>query len=164
MLLGSDNDERRQAAFATLLELDRLDIVKAAWSKDENKSIDFGDIRETNLRLAAHLTRHWDRVEKVFGESFWEQVGWVSDDFLTEMAAHTTDSDLLDKIIDKHQGGNRERSTVLSLRIRSRQWRGTPRLCDLCFNLVRNFRLSELGGGGSGGCCGRNTRRAVRRR
>ena len=134
-VVGLDRDERGQAAFAALLELDRLDIVKAAWSGDKNKNITFGDRRETNLRLAAHLTRHWDRVEKVFGESFWEQVGWVSDDFLTEMAAHTTDSDLLDKIADKLQRGDQ------TLRIRARQWRGTPRLRDLCFNLVRDFRV-----------------------
>ena len=133
--VGFDNNERRQAAFSALLELDHLDIVKAAWSGDKNKNTDFGDRRGTNLRLAAHLTRHWDRVEKVFGESFWEQVGWVSDDFLTEMAAHTTDSDLLDKIADKLQRGDQ------TLRIRARQWRGTQRLRDLCFNLVRDFRI-----------------------
>lgn len=142
-VVGLDRDERGQAAFAALLELDRLDIVKAVWSGDKNKSIDFSDIRESNLRLADHLTRHWDRVEKVFGENFWEQVGWVSDDFLTEMAAHTTDSDLLDKIIDKRQGGNQEEITAPLLQIRARQWRGTPRLRDLCLTLVRNFHVSN---------------------
>ena len=141
-VVGSlDNNERRQAPFAALIELDRLDIVKASWSGDKNKSIDFGDRRGTNLRLAGHLTLHWGRVVRVFGESFWEQGGWVSDDFLTEMAAHTTDSELLDKIADKLQRGKRERPTTLSLRIRARQWRGTPRLRDLCFSLVRDFRI-----------------------
>ena len=142
-VVGPDHRERRQAAFSALLELDRLDIVKAAWSEDEHGRMDLSDVGNTNLRLAVHLTRCWDRVAKVFGESFWEQVRWVSDDFLTEMAAHTTDLDLLDKIIDKHQAGNQERPTVASLQIRARQWRGTPRLHDLCLTLVRDFHVTN---------------------
>ena len=143
--IGPDLRERRQAAFSALLELDRLDIVKAAWSEDKHSRMDFGDIgvREPNLRLAAHLIRHWDRVAKVFGESFWEQAGWVSDDFLTEMAAHTTEPDLLDMIVDKLQGDSRERSATSLLQTCARQWRGTPRLRDLCLTLVRDFHVTN---------------------
>ena len=142
-VVGPDHRERRQAAFAALLDLDRLDIVKAAWSENESGRMDLGGIGETNLHLAAHLTRHWDRVAKMFGESFWERVAWVADDVLTEMAAHTTDPDLLDKIINKHQGDNQEKLTAPSLQIRARQWRGNPRLHDLCLTLVRDFHISN---------------------
>ena len=85
LVTGPDHRERRQAAFSALVELGRLDIVKAVWSKDgRRRTADFGGIRETNLRLAAHLTRRWNRIAKAFGESFWDQVGWVPDDFLME--------------------------------------------------------------------------------
>ena len=38
---GPDHTERRQAAFSALLELDRLDVVKAAWLEDKGKRINF---------------------------------------------------------------------------------------------------------------------------
>ncbi|MDE0400586.1 MAG: NACHT domain-containing protein [Candidatus Poribacteria bacterium] len=143
LVIGPDHRERRQAAFSALLELDRLDIAKNAWSGDEMRNMDFGKALQTNLRLAAHLTRHWDQVSKTFSESFLEQVGWVPDEFLTEMAAYTTDPDLLDKIIDRLTGGRQERPTASSLRICARQWRGTPRLRELCLTLVRDFHISS---------------------
>ena len=143
LVIGPDHRERRQAAFSALLELNRLDIAKNAWSEDEMRNMDFGKALQTNLRLASHLTRHWDQVSKTFSESFLEQVGWVPDEFLTEMAAYTTDPDLLDKIIDRLTGGRQERPTASSLRICARQWRGTPRLRELCLTLVRDFHISS---------------------
>ena len=77
LVRGPDYKERRQAAFSALLELDRLDIVKNVWSGDEMKKHRLWRSTETNLRLAAHLTRRWDRVSKAFGESFWERVGYL---------------------------------------------------------------------------------------
>ena len=139
--LGPDLGERRQAAFSALLELDRLDIVKTAWSKDERNNIGFGGALKTNLRLAEHLGHRWNGVSKAFGESFWERVDWVPEDFLTEMAARTTDPDLLDKIVDKLRESPPERWTAASLQILARQWRGTPRLRELCLNLIRDFRV-----------------------
>ena len=131
-----------QAAFSALLELDRLDIVKTVWSKDEMKHIGFGGLTESNRSLAAHLVRRWNHISKAFGESFWDQVDWVPDDFLMEMAAHTTDPDLLDMIIDRLKKGNRERGFTPLLQLYARQWRGTPRLRELCLTLVRDFRVS----------------------
>ena len=136
---GPDHTERRQAAFSALLELDRLDVTKAAWLEDEGKRINFSQLGKTNLRLASHLTRRWDRVLRTFGESIWEQMNWVPDDFLTEMAACTTAPDLLNEIIDKFKGGDREKPNVESLQLCARQWRGTPRLRELCLDLLRNF-------------------------
>ena len=143
LVIGPDHQERRQAAFSALLELNRLDIAKNAWSGDEMRNMDFGIVLQTNLRLAAHLARHWDQVSKMFSESFLEQVGWVPDEFLTEMAAYTTDPDLLDKIIDGLTGGRQKRPTASSLRICARQWRGTPRLRELCLTLVRDFHVNH---------------------
>ena len=138
-VIGPDLTERRQAAFSALLELDRLDVVNDVWSKNKEDSINFSGGWQINLRLAAHLTRRWNRVSKTFGESFWERMSWVPDDFLTEMAARTTDPELLDKIIHELKEGNLEKPTVASLQLCARQWRGATRLRELCLLIVRNF-------------------------
>ena len=140
---GPNISERRQASFSALLELDQLDIVKTVWSKDEMQHIDIGGVMKKNPALAAHLARHWNRVSKAFGESFWDRAGWVPDEFLMEMAAHTTNPDLLEKIIDRLTGGRQERPTTLSLQICARKWRGTTRLRELCLTIVRDFHISS---------------------
>ena len=138
-VIGPDYMERRQPAFSALLELDRLNVVKAVWLESNTGNINLSGVLKTNLYLAAHLANHWDRVSKAFGASFWDNVGWVPDNFLMEIAACTTDSDLLDEIIDKFKGGGREKPTVALLQLCARQWRGTPRLRELCLDLVRHF-------------------------
>ena len=85
------------------------------------KYIGYGGVLETNLRLAAHLARRWDRVSEAFGESFWELVGHLQDEFLTEMAAHTTDPDLLDIIIDRPKRDAQKPPTMSSLQLCARQ-------------------------------------------
>ena len=143
IVIGLDHRERRHAAFSALLELDRLDIVKTVWSKDKMNHIDIVGLIERNRSLAAHLVRRWNHISKAFGESFWDQVGWVPANFLMEMAAHTTDPDLLDMIIDRLKKGNRERGFTPLLQLYARQWRGTPRLRELCVTFIRDFRLSS---------------------
>ena len=141
--VGPDLDERRNAAFSALLELDRLDIVETVWSEDKNGTMDFGNGLKTNLRLAAHLARSWDRVLKTFGDNFWGRVGWVPDEFLIEMAAHTTDHDLFNVIIDRLKGGTQETPTMSALQLDAHRWRGTPHLRELCLTLVRDFHVSS---------------------
>ena len=138
--VGPDLDERRQAAFSALLELDRLDIVETFWSEDGMRNINLSRALETNLRLAAHLTYRWDLVSKTFGENFWDQVGWVPEEFLTEMAAHTTDPVLLSKIIDWLKRVDRGTTTTSWLQLCSRLWRGTPRLRELCLTLISDSK------------------------
>ena len=138
--VGPDLDERRQAAFSALLELDRLDIVETFWSEDGMGNVNLSGALETNLRLAAHLTYRWDRVSKTFGENFWDQVGWVPEEFPTEMAAHTTDPVLLDKIIDWLKRVDRGTTTTSWLQLCSRLWRGTPRLRELCLTLISDSK------------------------
>ena len=140
LVIGPDLHERRQAAFSALLELDQLDIVRNAWSGDEPEKIDFGGVLKTNIQLAALLTRRWDRISKAFGESFWDRVGWMPDEFLMEMAARTSDPDLLDEMIKQ---GDPTRSTAPLLQLYARQWRSTPRLRELCLTLVRSFHISN---------------------
>ena len=143
LVIGPDHQERRQAAFSALLELDRLDIVKDVWSGDEMKDIGSGGVLKTNLRPAAHLALRWDRVLEAFGENFWDRVGWLPGEFLTEMAACTTDPDLLGNIIDRLKIDDRKPLTTPSLQLCARHWRGTPRLCELCLTLVRDFHISD---------------------
>ena len=145
LVIGPDYQERRQATFSALLELDRLDIVKNVWLGDEMEDIGSGGVLKTNLRLAAHLIRRWNRVSKAFGESFWERVGWLPDEFLTEMAAHTTDPDLLDIIIDRPKRNAQETPTMSSLQLCARHWRGTQHLRELCITLVSDSGDADLG-------------------
>ena len=145
LVIGPDYQERRQAAFSALLELDRLDIVKNVWSGDEMEHIGYGGGLETNLRLAAHLARRWDRVSEAFGESFWERVDHLRDEFLTEMAAHTTDPDLLDIIIDRPKRDAQKPPTMSSLQFCARHWRGAPHLRELCLTLVSNPKDTAQG-------------------
>ena len=145
LVRGIDYQERRQAAFSALLELDRLYIGKNVWAGDEIKALGYGGVLKNNLRLAAHLTRRWDRVSKVFGESFWERVGYLQDEFLTEMAAHTTDPDLLNVIIDRLKRGAQETLTMSSLQLCARHWRGAPHLRELCLTLVSNPKDTAQG-------------------
>ena len=145
LVIGPDYQERRQATFSALLELDRLDVVKNVWLGDEMEDIGSDGVLKTNLRLAAHLIRRWDRVPKAFGESFWERVGWLPDKFLTEMAAHTTDPDLLDIIIDRPKRNAQETPTMSSLQLCAHHWRGTQHLRELCLTLVSNSEDADLG-------------------
>ena len=142
-VIGRDFPFRRQAAFSALLGLDRLDIVRNVWSEDAMKRLTFGSGPQTNLQLANHLIRHWDRVSRAFGEGFWERADWVPDEFLTEMAAYTKDPELSDDIIDRLVKGDREGPTPQLLRLCSRKWRGTQRLRELCTTIVHDFRISS---------------------
>lgn len=70
-----DMDERRQAALAGLLVLDRLDIVSKA-----TESYGGGPIRlsltkglRTNRPLVAYLANNWARVQRSFGETRWQR-------------------------------------------------------------------------------------------
>lgn len=136
---GPDLYERRIAAFSALLELDRLDIVEAARSEGEGPILSLGRPGQTNLPFASHLVQRWDRVSKAFGKSFWELMNWAPDDFLTDMAARTTEPDLLDEIINKLRRDTEKGQTAASLQLCARQWRSMPRLRELCLTLIRDF-------------------------
>ena len=142
-VIGPDYHERRIAAFSALLELDRLDIVEAARSEDKGAILGFGGARQTNLPFASHLVHRWDRVSKAFGKSIWELMNWVPDDFLMDMAARTTDPDLLDEIINKLMGDTEKRHSLASLQLCARKWRSMPRLRELCLTLIRDFYVSN---------------------
>ena len=133
-VIGPDYGERRQAAFSVLLELNRLDIVKSVWSESEKSNRVFGIDHRTNLPLAESLVSRWQRITKAFGDSFWEQIEGVSDEFLTEMAAHTTGSDVTEVIL---QQANQRQSSASLLQLYSRQLRNTQQLRDLCIPLVQ---------------------------
>ena len=130
---GPDLGERRLAAFAGLLELDRLDIVQEAWPQNENAHIGIGGELKTNVRLSEHLVRHWNRVSLVFGKSFWERIGWVPDEFLEEMITRTTNPSLVNEITEMISSKG---TSIRLLRLYSDQWKGTVRLRDLCLETL----------------------------
>lgn len=139
---GPDLSERRQAAFAGLLELDRLDIAGSTKDADGKRLArwDLGHPHSVNLRLATHLAKHWRRIERSVRDGFWDRVQWVPDELLEEMAARTSDLELTEQIVARMQANAGQRSaTVHALRVRARQWRGTERLRRLCLGLVAGW-------------------------
>ncbi len=140
LVIGPDYGDRRQAAFSVLLELDRLDIVKTVWSECETNDRGFGVVHSTNLRLAEHLVSHWNRITQAFGDSIWEQIGWMSDEFLTEMAAHATDSDKADEIVEQ---ASQSMTTAPMLQLYSSQLRNTKQLRELCLPLVQYHHVGS---------------------
>ena len=142
-VFGLDLESHCQAAFSALLELNRLDIVKSVLSIDKmSHRLGLHNPLETNHTFAAQLTRRWDRISREFGESFLEQVGTVSDEFLTEMAVSTTDPDLLDMIIDKPKSNDPVLPSSQMLQLCAQHWRGTSRLRELCLTCIRDFQIS----------------------
>ncbi|MYB59921.1 MAG: NACHT domain-containing protein [Gemmatimonadetes bacterium] len=130
---GPDLGERRLAAFAGLLELDRLDIVQEAWPQNEKTHIAVGGGLRTNVRLCEHLVRHWNRVSMEFGKGFWERIGWVPDEFLEEMITRTTNPSLVKEITEMISSKG---TSVRLLRLYSEQLKGTVRLRDLCLETL----------------------------
>jgi hypothetical protein len=139
--VGLDMDERRQAAFAGLLEMDRLDIVAKAHEAEAGRLplIQLGGPFATNPTLASHLARNWERLRKVFGDTFLEQSGYLPDEFLEDIGSQVNDPTLLEQIIGKMERNKGQPLPVAALRIRSRQWRGTEQLRCLCVDLVSEF-------------------------
>jgi hypothetical protein len=72
---GPDHDERRQAAFCGLAELDRFDVMKDARETigdDRPCSITlYGKFSHgPNIPLVRSVLSHWARIKEVFGEAF----------------------------------------------------------------------------------------------
>ncbi len=69
---GPDHEERRRAAFAGLLALERLDPIrdlKERSEKRESVSIDLGKWNEPNIPLVRLVAEKWDYLKSVFGSS-----------------------------------------------------------------------------------------------
>lgn len=140
---GPDHGERRQAAFAALLELDRMDIALAAAERDAPKKMRLGGVNPANLGMASHLVKHWDRVQIAFGGDFWEYIGYTSNEFFEELTSKTSDDDLIEALLAKVQKDKGQSMSLIELRIRSKQWRGTDRLRQTCLELVTKFGPSD---------------------
>ena len=141
--IGPDLRERRQAAFAALVELDRLDIVEDVLTGGELGHLGLGTGVTPNLRLAELVGKHLRRVTELFGGDFWARVGWAGEEFLGGVAAHSTEPDLVDEILELPVRGEEVAARPALVQLYSREWRGTVRLRELCLTLVRGFGVSS---------------------
>ena len=139
--VGPDLGERRQAAFAGLLELERLEVAVEAEKSEPGdlQHMEFSGLSEANPRLASHLAKNWGRVYNVFGANFLERSGYMSDEFLEEMISENKEADFVEEVLAKMAKNSGVSPSVAALRIRSGQWRGTNQLRRLCLDLVSNF-------------------------
>jgi hypothetical protein len=74
---GPDHEERRQAAFCGLVELDRLDVMLGAREtigEDRPCAITVVTGREPNVPLLRQVLANWERIKGAFGEEFWPRL------------------------------------------------------------------------------------------
>lgn len=74
---GPDHEERRQAAFCGLVELDRLDAMfdaRETIGEDRPCAITVVTGREPNVPLLRQVLGNWERINGVFGEEFWTRL------------------------------------------------------------------------------------------
>lgn len=140
---GPDLGQRRQAALAGLFELNRMDIAVIAAEKDALKHMELSGVGPVNLRLASHLAKNWDRVQTAFGKAFWDHIGYTPDEFLEKLVSEMSDDDLIEALLARIQKNQAQTMSLIELRIRSKQWRGTDRLRQICLELVTNFGPSD---------------------
>jgi len=81
--LGPDHEERRRAAFAGLLVLERVELLRdlrEPGGKPELVSIDLGKWNETNLPLVRLVAEKWLYLRSVFGDSLSNRISrWHHD-------------------------------------------------------------------------------------
>jgi hypothetical protein len=74
---GPDHEDRRQAAFCGLVELDRLDVMLGAREtigEDRPCAITIVTHREPNVPLLRQILANWERIKGAFGEEFWHRL------------------------------------------------------------------------------------------
>lgn len=74
---GPDHEERRQAAFCGLVELDRLDVMLGAMETiggERPCAITVVTGREPNVPLLRQILANWERIKGAFGEEFWTRL------------------------------------------------------------------------------------------
>jgi hypothetical protein len=138
---GLDHAGRSQAAFAGLLELNRMDVIDA--EKDALKYMDVSEAGLVNFRLASHLAKYWDRVQSSFGMTFWNHIGYAPDEFLEELAREIFDDEFIETLLAMVRKNKGQTMSLIELRVRSKQWQGTDRLRQICLELVTNFWPSD---------------------
>lgn len=100
--VGSDCEERRQAAFAGLLTLDRLDVFlgEKERRRDEGLKLRLWQGWRDNSTLLRLVARHWDRLQSSFTDDDWarlEGIGGYGSTRFGGLAPYATEGSLLEK-------------------------------------------------------------------
>lgn len=141
--VGPDHADRREAAFAALLELQHAEVVaEGAEPFDESKplGIRLGSNLSPNMRLGRLVAEKWEHIHQTFGDAFWDRTDWVPDEMLEEIASSSALPRLRDEIQDRLlKREDRRTPNTAALNLLSEQLRGTDELRDRCLQLVRDF-------------------------
>ncbi|MDA0739631.1 MAG: hypothetical protein O2999_02380 [Nitrospirae bacterium] len=139
--VGPDMDERIHAAFAGLIELNRLDVIP----QDPESTLRFrlSSPHKWNSRMAIHIANNWMRLRSTFGEGFLKMFSFIPDGFLEEMISHTNNKEFGDEIVSIMQNNTGASLSIAALRIRSLQWHRSERLRRLCVDRVGCFHISS---------------------
>lgn len=85
---GPDHEERRQAAFCGVVELDRLDVMLGAnetIGEDRPCAITVVEVLEPNVPLLRQILANWDPIKGAFGEEFWPRLSKRSSNDLSSI-------------------------------------------------------------------------------
>jgi hypothetical protein len=137
---GPDYEERRRAAFAGLLSLERLDLIRdlrEQGGKQEPLSIDLGRWNEPNLPLVRLVGEKWSYLKSVFGDSLpsrisrWHHEGWSA---LCRVAADS--NDLKEEILSVLDADPKLAASPNALAFVARVKPGSQLLMDRCFTAL----------------------------
>jgi hypothetical protein len=143
---GPDHEERRQAAFCGLVELNRLDVMLSmneTIGEDRPCAITVVTGRELNVPLLRQILAYWERIKGVFGEEFWPRLAKRSSNDLNSIwnqllpladeypAARAEATMFLRSTTERSPGTN-------ALRFLARVHPRSPLLLDACLRCLWN--------------------------
>ena len=126
--------------------MNRLDIIPKPDRGIVGESIlhmSLSSRRNINLSLAAEIGTSWRQIQEALGTNFLERLGYIPDEFLEEVAYQCKEPSVMEEIIEKMAKNTGASRSAGVLRIRSRFWRGTDQLRNLCLSFVLNYYPSS---------------------
>jgi hypothetical protein len=142
----------RQAAFAGLLEMERLYVVKKMEQSNPGilEHLFLPLAGGLNLLFSTHIVNHWEHYNKILGKRFWEKVGHIPDEILEDIINRMQDVGALEQFSTWMPKKSDAPMRVPALHLRSRLWRGTEKLRKVCLDLVTGFYLRDWNAASTG--------------
>lgn len=146
--VGPDYHERRQAAFAALIEVGHLEVIaegREPYDKEKPLRVTLGhDAWDINIPLAQQIAQHWEEISQAFDHRFWDRTEWASNEMWEEIVRNAENAQSRQEIVAhlcEREG--RMKINVSTVRMLSKEWQGSKRLREKCMELIQNYRESS---------------------